>query len=262
MVRRSYSSTEKFWSVMQQQLQKGAYCESVSSHIKNIFSYEELDNFMVFQEFTKDDTDFPFEHLQNKVRSWKYRDYVQKTVGSIELSEDHMTSYYGKKWFHYPDNFEFSLGDTIIIHRMVEIMKNIMIMETKEKQKMLKKSNRCPVDESVLAQPEAESGHVKTLILRRKSMCERYHQLKNQIQIEMVNPMIIISCPLCLEKIKVHKYFKGGDKSYWNLSNFYRHFDDCLDKNNDPETPLAHESNFIIALFCIFGIFYFSHCNP
>lgn len=223
---------------MEQQLLKGAYCESVCEHIKRFFSYEDLDNFLVFQQFSEGN-EFPFEELQNKIRSENYRNYIEETVGSNELSKDHMISFYGKQWCHDPLRFEFSLGDKIIINRMVGIMTNIMMMESKEKTKMLKKSNKFPVDERPIAQSEQELRHLKTLILKRKTQSAQYHQIKNQIKIQLLTSKAISFCPLCPEKITLRKYFKRGDRSYWNLANLYRHLDNCLVNSSSLETSPA-----------------------
>lgn len=247
MVKRSYNSIEKFWSVMERELFPGGYTEAVPPHIKHILSYEDLDNFVAFQQFSGQD-DFPFEQLKNTVRSEEYRQFVQKTMGSMEISKDCMVSFYGTKFYENPEDFQFSTGDTFIIKRMIKIMDNIKNMDIKDKEKMLKKCNRYPVDETGFPEPEQEIRHLKKLILNRKTQSQSYHTIKNQISFQLSSERLCatILCPVCSQLMKARKFIRKGGKSYWNLYNFNKHLDNCLNERNDIESLAASEGNFLL----------------
>lgn len=111
----------------------------------------------------------------------------------------------------------------------------------------------CPKDETPFVRPDLELRLLKSKILKKKFKPEtlliQYNRIKNAITIDICaeQAYAVFSCPICPLRSKMYKYFtNGGDRSSWNLSNYYRHVCGCLAKSNnlDRETHGADESNF------------------
>lgn len=250
MAKRCYTSADKFWSVMERELIKNCYCESIPSYIEQIFAYQDLDSFTTFENFAKG-TPFPYEDLKNAVRSDSYMYYAYQTEGTNQLPNEKMILYYGKKCIRNTNAFDFSTGDKLIIDRMVNFMKEILNLEKKERKKLLRVTKRTLMDLRASEQPDFELIHLRALLNNRKTQCEQYNRFKNQVFVELDHQSraATFTCLICQKKFSMHKFFKRGEKSYWNLSNFFRHVDHCKFNVRIPNALPAANGNTITHTF-------------
>ena len=233
--KRGYTDTEKFWLVIEKELMGTGSNFSVSPFIKNILAYEEIDDFVRFKHFARDDTPFPFEYLQNKVRSEEYRKFIEESVDSPDLSKEDKVTFYGNIYFDKPENFEFRLGDKILIEEMINVVKKILSLSKEEQKNIFKKSVHCPKDESASKDSNIEKRLLRKQILRKETNSKLYHEIKGNIDIKILDDKsnAKLQCPFCLKEITINKYFNDRASSSWNPWNFYRHLDKCLKAKGD-----------------------------
>ena len=99
----------------------------ISSHIKNIFKYADLDNHVVL---TTIGNDFDFNRLRDFVRSNACQNLAkelytaQSNEPNQEISTENLISHYGR--LHYIDksNFDFTMGEKSIIKSIIKLLRD------------------------------------------------------------------------------------------------------------------------------------------
>lgn len=232
-----------FWTKLEDEL--GTF---VPHHVKNILKFNNLDNPVSFRGMT----DEIIGELEKFAKT--------AMLPLIEEDGQDLKEYYGI-FYRKPENFQFVIGDKILIKQLVDFVKSKPLdywgrIRTSKQHNMTSGSNPStnrPFDIDTQAEKRKLQRQMKTMF--SKNCTELSEPMRVKLEKELLIDVMAkqnfennttiyeatIACPLCSNVISFTKVSETGkSKTRWITSNFKRH---VMTHSGDVNRTKVHHKN-------------------